>query len=225
MARRPIPVETDTLLALAGRAQGMRVVREEGQAILWSAANTGGEMTVELALPDGADIAGFEAGARFLDLRDGLAPDKLTAETRATKLASAAQPEASLNWSTTLDGQYAPLWRYEPEPQWRDGERIGGILRWPEVDRRVMNLPPGTRKIYVRYAVKGMGLDSPRLALYSKGTGQRSNLEITHQWLEAGSMRQHVERIADPAAARSYTVTAGSGMTDHALILACIPVE
>jgi hypothetical protein len=226
LRRRPVPVQSGDLLAFVGWAQGMKVVREEGQTILWPAGSGKARITLELTSPDGADLAGFEAGARFLDLRDGLAPDKLTAETRPTKLAAGSAPEATLAWSTELDGDYRLLWRYRTEPVWRDGERVAQVLRWPEVDRRVLDLPPGTKKVYVRYAVKEMGLDSPRIALLAKGTRQPSNLEVTHEWFEDGRRHQHVERIANPSARHSYTVHArGTAVTNHAIILACTAVE
>ncbi len=89
----------------------MRCVSEDGQDILWPAEGRTGEVLFCLAGPKAGVLAGFDVGARFLDLRDGLAPDKLTAETRRTKLgAGATVPDsarrASIEWSISPSGPF-----------------------------------------------------------------------------------------------------------------------
>jgi hypothetical protein len=167
-----------------------------------------------------------------LDLRDGLAPDKLTAEIRRTSFPPASrttsrEPRAALSWSISPEGPFTPVWEYDGNPVWKDGKPVGRLLRWPEVDHSIRNLPSGTGRVYIRYSVSEMGLDSLRLAAISREKTSPSALEITHQWIGDGLMREHVERVEDPRLAHSYGVDTGNaaGLRNHAIIFHCPPVS
>jgi hypothetical protein len=138
---------------------------------------------------------------RFLDLREGLAPDKFTAEVRKVT-----------RW-----------WSYDPKLQWRDGETIDRTLRWPEVDREVRNLPKGTRRVYLRYRMQGLAVDSLRLAVVRTGLRSASPLQVTHVWKKNGKQRQQVERIPAGEPRRSYRIVipAAVQIQNEALILEC----
>jgi hypothetical protein len=229
--RRALPVKLGRLSQYAFHEAGVKYVTEEGQEMLWPEDGRSAEVIFELTAPDGSALSGFDAGARFLDLRDGLAPDKLTAETRKSSLGErpAGQgdvAEASLAWSSSREGKYQVVWQYDPRPHWRDGNPVGRLLRWPEVDRRVSDLPGATRKVYVRYRFRGMGMDSIRLATLVPHTpGKREKLDIIHLWESDGQTREHRERIARPDQAYEYTVDTGPAhkLANTALILSCPP--
>jgi hypothetical protein len=224
MRRHAIPVRVDKVQAYAYKAANFRYVDENSQGFLMPVEGRTAELVLELASPDRSPLEGFDAGGHFLDIRDGLAPDKLTAEVRKTSIRSTSGssiPAASLSWATSPEGPYTELWHYE-EPNWLDGEVIHRTLRWPEVDRRVKSLPRGTRKVYIRYRLQGMALDDIRLATLSPGISS-GRLEIVHLWNENGHPKRHVEQIANPGAAHSYVVSAGEigKISNAAVILSC----
>jgi len=183
-------------------------VHTDGQSYLTNTADVPGEAVFELKAPDSGDISGFDAGARFLDLRDGLAPDKFTAEVRkVTPWPLAGEPQtASLSWSLSIDGPYRTLWTYDTQLKWKDGETIDRTLRWPEIDRQIRNLPKGTRRVYVRYSMQGLAIDSLRLAVVRQGLRSRNPLQVTHVWSENGKRRERVERVAPGEAGKSYRI-------------------
>jgi hypothetical protein len=203
----------------------VRCVLEKGQGILWPNGAIAAQIVYELSAPDGVPLSGFDAGARFLDLRDHLAPDKFTAETRPTVLGRkpSGDPGASMAWSLSPGTGYQILWEYNPNFVLKDGAPISQALRWPEVDRQVRSLPAGTRKIYVRYTLKEMGMDSPRLAVISPRRDTPSGLEIIHEWTVDGRAGKHVERIEDGRIGRSYVVNipAGGKVSNRAVTFYC----
>ncbi len=224
--RREIPVRTDQVERWAKRISNLRYAKENGQGFLLPESAAPGDVIFELSVPGDASLTGFDAGGRFLDLRDGIAPDKLTAEVRKTVLGphpAKDAPQASLSWSTSLDGEYRPLWRYCDNPVWLDNKPVKRLLRWPEVDRRVHSLPPGTRKVYVRYRIAGMALDNLRLAVLSDAAVHNSRLEITHIWLENGQEKRHIEQVADTSSMHTYIVRTGEGTTikNRAVVFQC----
>jgi hypothetical protein len=228
--RNAVPVHIDRVTMEAVRPSSVRCVIENGQGILWPEGDNAAEIIYELAAPDRTPLSGFDAGARFLDLREKLAPDKLTAEVRTTSLGSPlpgnpAGSEASIAWCTSISGKFSILWEYNPVVQAKDGNPVEQVLRWPEVDRTIRSLPAGTRKVYIRYRLKRMGMDSPRLAVISSLPDVAGSLQITHQWSANGQSGEHVERIPDARRERSYRIDIphGDKITNHAVIFYCPP--
>ncbi len=225
---RPIPLRLDMINRAATRTSNVRYIAEEGQGRLAPSGPRSAELIVELSVPEGARFSGFEAGGRFLDVREGVAPDKSAPQIRLLKeRAMSARAAATLAWSTAPDGEYKTLWTYEEEPKWRDGDRVQRLLRWPEVDVKVDALPAGARKVYVRYRFEAMSLDNPRLAVRFRAPLHQSALEITHLWREDGQARRHVERIDDPTAERRYFAETGNthSVTNESVILYCPPAR
>jgi hypothetical protein len=168
-------------------------------------------------------FAAIEAGARFLDLRAGLAPDKFTAEARPIAApAASADAAASIAWSATAGGPFATLWEYEPRLEWRDGIAVERVLRWPEVDRRV-TFPRTVPQVWVRYRFRGMAMDSARLAAETPAAESRSVLNITHQWTENGRPRAFTRRVRPGARYVPYVVETrrGARIGNRAIVLEC----
>ncbi len=213
---------------IAYKSKNVRTVSESGQTFLWPAGEMPAELVFELQSPDGKGLTGFEAGARFLDLRGGLAPDKLTAEVRHTRFPAASRashriPKASLSWSANPEGPYTDLWEYRNDMKWLDGQPVLQQLCWPEVDRSVRDLPSSLRKVYLRYSFSDMGLDSPRWNVISPAPAGSSPLEITHQWNADGRLREQVERIDHSETKHSYSfnVEKAADLRNHAIIFYC----
>ncbi|HUJ21071.1 MAG TPA: hypothetical protein VLX58_06075 [Bryobacteraceae bacterium] len=224
----PVAVEADHIEQYAQSTSNVRYVAEQSQGFLAARDGSPAEIVLAVTAPGGAPINGFDAGGRFLDIRNGEAPDKLTAEVRRT----AYQPEvpetkrrASLEWSLAPEGPYTELWQYNADLQWKDGVPIDRTLRWPEVFREVRGLPAGTARVYVRYWLQGIALDSVRLAAISPGERRSPFLEITHLWHESGAARSHVERISEPRREHRYSVrtSASAPITNDAVIFDCPP--
>ncbi len=222
--RRTIPVRLEQIDRVAMRRSDVRRVSEDGQDILWPSEGRTGEVLFCLAGSEAGALAGFDAGARFLDIRNGLAPDKLTAETRSTKLGAAVPDSArraAIAWSTSPTGPFATLWEYRAALPRRDGQDVQQVLRWPEVDRTVSTIPAGIDKLYVRYTLANMGMDSVRLAARLRARPGPGALEITHVWRSGGVRREHTERLHR---ASDYRVRIDAGdVVNHALILYCPP--
>ncbi|HEY3130515.1 MAG TPA: hypothetical protein VGL91_13725 [Acidobacteriota bacterium] len=222
--RRSIPVMLDRVAQFALRIVNARYVAEQGQGLLLPVGGQRAEVVFELSAPDGSEISGFDASCRFLDIRDGLAPDKFTAEVRKTELKLEAPISGSVAWSLSPTGGYKTLWQYEPNLHWKDGEAIDRTLRWPEVGRQVRALPAGTKRAYVRYQLEGMALDNLSLAVLSPAErSSSSGLEITHVWTTGGQQKSHVERIQKPWMENSYIVDTGpiDMLSNQAVIFYC----
>ncbi|MEO7142559.1 MAG: hypothetical protein ABI165_03565 [Bryobacteraceae bacterium] len=224
--RTELPVNVQRAAEAAGRQTNLAYVANDGQGYTINRSPQAGEMVLPLAAPDGAEIGGFDVGGRFLDLRDGLAPDKFTAEVRHVApwpATDAAAPMADLSWSTKPEGPYRTLWTYDPKLNWPDGQPIDRTLRWPEVDHRVNEIPTGTRRVYIRYRIRGMALDKIRLAVSERARRSSSPLEITHAWIENGAHRKYVERAGASQTRLSYAVDipANATVSNEALILEC----
>jgi hypothetical protein len=227
--RWPVPVVVSRMEQFADRAENLRYVSEQAQGFLAAPNAAPAEVTFKLAAPDSVPISGFDAGGRFLDIRNREAPDKFTAEVRQTAYESPVPPasrSATLAWSVAPDGPYTELWRYTPDLKWKDGIPIDRTLLWPEVFRTVRSLPAGTRQVYVRYRLSGVALDSLRLAVVAPSDQRSPLLEITHLWHEGAAARSHVERIPEPWRERPYKVqTGGGGITNDAVIFYCPPPQ
>jgi hypothetical protein len=227
--RSPVPIEMERIEQFA-RVVNARYVAEQAQGFLAPQDSQPAEIVFELAAPGGGVLSGFDAGGRFLDIRRGEAPDKLTAEVRRTAYEAGVPPDkrsASIAWSLTAGGPYTELWRYDPDLKWKDGVAIDRTLRWPEVFREVRGLPGGAQRVYVRYRLHGMALDSLRLASISPEEQKSPVLEVTHLWHEGSSARSHVERIAEPWRERQYSLRTGATahITNDAVVLYCPPVN
>lgn len=226
--RWPVAVALEGIERFAHRADNVRYVAESSQGFLAARRREPGDIIFELRAPHGEAISGFDAGGRFLDIRNGEAPDKFTAEVRKTAYAPEVPPDdrrASLAWSLDSKGPFTELWRYDPDLKWKDGTPIDRTLRWPEVFRQVRALPDGTVHLYVRFRLEGMALDSIRLAAISPAPARSPVIEITHLWHEGAAARSHVESISEPWRERRYFVDTGtaSPITNDALIFYCPP--
>jgi len=215
--RTPIPIRAGKVEAFASKTTNITYAGDAAQGYIINKSPQPAELIFEVAAPQ---LAGVDVGGRFLDLRDGLAPDKFTAEVRkvdAWPSKDAAPPAASIAWSLNAKGPYRTLWTHDPKLTKK-------TLRWPEVDRAIRGLPAGTQRIYVRYRIRGMAMDDFRLAAISPANPQTSTLRITHRWRENGEAREHIESLTGP---RSYTVetAAGTTITNEALIMECPPKQ
>ena len=223
--RLGIPVRLREIAQFAQHAENVQYVEEQAQGFLAPRDAKPAEVIFELDAAEGGVISGFDAGGRFLDIRSGEAPDKLTAEVRKTDYESSVPPgerTASLAWALHPVGPYSEIWRYDPHLKWRDGIPIDRTLRWPEVFREVREIAPVTRRVYVRYRLHGVALDSVRLAAIAAEHSRSPLVEVTHLWHEGGQARSHVERIAEPWREHEYTVRTGArAVTNDAAIYSC----
>jgi hypothetical protein len=223
--RTEIPVRADQFARFASIVKNAAYASGAGQGYVRNETQSAGAVAFELSNADGSEIVALDAGGRFLDLRDGLAPDKLTAEVRKVTpwpAAGAPGPKASLSWALHREGPYNLLWSYNPQPIWKDGKAMDRLLRWPEVDRHVGEIPPGTRRVWVRYEMQGIAIDDFRLAL-TKAAGTSSPLTITQEWLENGTKKSHTERIAAGVRDMRYgiDIPKGVAVAREALIIEC----
>lgn len=228
--RQPIPVALERVEQFAHRAVNIRYVEEQSQGFLAAKDAQPAEAIFELAAPGSAPISGFDAGGRFLDIRNGEAPDKFTAEVRRTQYEATVPAEhrkASLGWSDTPEGPYTELWHYDTDLKWKDGTPIDRTLRWPEIFRQVRSLPPGTHHVYVRFRLEGLALDSLRLAVISPQDRQSPLVEVTHLWHEGSASRSHVERITQPSREHHYTFRTPkeARITNDGVIFYCPPAR
>jgi hypothetical protein len=197
----------------------LHVNTERGQSLSYPEISRNGSAVY--TLEDGArDLTGFEVGVRFLDMRDGRAPNKLTAEVRDSKIRTHAGP-ASLAWSTSRNGPYRELWTYTDQPQWLDGQPISRLLRWPEVFREVRTLPPGTKRVYIRIDTGGPAFDNVRFALYRQGNPASGQIAIVQKWHEGAAAREHTEAFAAPTKGRDFSIHAGSSVRNGSIMFTC----
>ena len=228
--RVEVPVRADHLDHFAWRIHNVVYIGQDGQGYLINQEPDPGVVTFVLAAPDGCDLTAFEAGGRFLDLRDGLAPDKLTAEVRRVipwPAKDAPAPEATISWSTNPQGPFQPLWIYNPKLIWKDGQLIDRTLRWPEVDKRIDQLPAGTKKVYVRYTLSGMAADDFRLALVRSLNGSSSPVQITQLWKENGAEKSYSKRIGIGVKEQEFTISVPQSATieNEALVIEGLRIE
>ncbi len=225
--RTVMPIRADQVEKVASKSTNITHVGDRAQGYVINKSPAPAELLFEVAAADGLTLTGFDAGGRFLDLRDGLAPDKFTAEVRRVApwpAKTAPEPSASISWALRPEGPYSVLWTHDPKLTWRDGQPISRTLRWPEADRSVRDLPAGTRRIYVRYQIRNMAIDDFRLAAISPAAPSSSTLQITHLWRENGQARKHIQSIGDPRARQNYSVPASDTaiITNEAVIMECL---
>lgn len=214
--RRVVPVTAARFREYALLAKNAAYIGDSGEGYVIPKDGGTAEIVYEVAAG-----AGFDAGGRFLDLHDGIAPEKRTAETRKVAPLTDAQTEGSIAWSTSPNGPFTPLWEYAP-PEWRDGQPVDRMLRWPEVDRAVRHLPPGTKKVYVRYRARGLAIDDFRMAGLESASPASGGIRITHVWRAGGVERRHVETIERSSEGRTYTVRAGDEVENTAIVYEAI---
>jgi hypothetical protein len=197
-------------------------VSDGAQGYWVPAAEGPGEFLFRLTGPDGAPLTGFDAGARFLDLSSGLAPDKFTAEVRKVPAVPARHASASIAWSKTAQGPFQTIWEYDPVVKWRDGISFDRTLLWPEVDRHVEL--SGAAEIYVRYRIRDLALDNFRLSVEARGHGGPSAIDVTHVWRENGAVKTRTQRV--PAGSNAYRyaveIPEGAKVVNEAVIFECV---
>ena len=213
----PLVRTADPVPLSSAEMHDFEVVTQKGQEYLLPAPGKAGEVTYCLQSGDHRTIAGFDAGVRMLDLRNGLAPDKLTAEVRHTDRTGGSGP-ASIAWSTSPDGRFKELWQNPEELRWLDGKAEARLLLWPEVLRSVSDLPSGTKRIYVRLRSSGPAFDSVRMAVYAKGEPAAGSLDITQVWTERGVRKEHVQRVNAASLSQQFIVDAGADVRNTAVI-------
>ena len=227
--RDEIPLRVSDYKESASAAKNVEYMSQGGEGYLINSISKGGEVIFDVSAKDGGELSGFDAGARFLDIRQGIAPSKFTAETRkvAPWPANANGPgTASISWATERSGPWIVLWSYDPKLTWLDGQPIQQVLRWPEVDRKLRNLSKGTRHVYVRYQIQGMALDTVRLAAISPIPPTASqHLEIIHVWEENGKQREFHTNIENAEHAQQYEIPIPDGaiVDNVAVVLDCPP--
>ena len=199
----------------------LQFINEGGQSLLRPMPGKSGEVVYTLEA-NGGPLAGFDIGARFLDLRNNLAPDKLTAETRHTSIVT-EKGQAGVSWSMNIDGPFQELWQFPQRLNWRDGDSINRVLAWPEVFRQVRHLPPGTKRVYVKFVSSGPALDDIRLAIFETGKIPDGSIKITQVWREGGSRREHAEMLDGKLTESRFKITAGAAVQNEAIIMTAMP--
>ncbi len=222
---RKVPVELSRLSDFALRVDRLIYTEENSNGLVYPERWKKGSAVFMLAAPEGGELSSISAGGRFLALREKIAPEKTTAETRRTKLkGSPSDATARLEWSLKAEGPWRELWTYKAPTEWRDGHSEDRLLAWPEVDMKA-SLPPGTKTAYVRYTLDGMALDDIRLATCSPARQQGGALVITHRWSSRNSPSSFSVRLDNPGTQSGYTVTTGPGeLTNLAVEFEC-PVQ
>ncbi|HWF65774.1 MAG TPA: hypothetical protein VN670_00630, partial [Acidobacteriaceae bacterium] len=225
--RRELPVRAEKLKEYASRIENASYEDQNGQGYLINKNSEPAEVIFTLTGNNGHDLSGFDVGGRFLDLRNGIAPNKFTAEIRKVTPwpANAKDPgTASISWSTSNNGPWKTLWTYDPKLTWLDGQPIPQVLRWPEIDRSVRDLPAGTRRVYVRYSIDGLAIDHFRLATERPADSAASqHLQITQIWKENGveqKFQKDILRAGDPQQ-YEISIPQRAQVDNVALVLEC----
>lgn len=201
-------------------SDGLELVEEQGQEML-RPKDGGGETVIELSA-GGKSLLGFDAGARFIHVTGGLAPDKLTAETRRTSVRT-KPGTTSIEWALSRSGPWRTLWTYPTKPEWRDNDPIDRVLNWPEAFASVRELPQGVKSVYVRFRSTGPCLDNVRLAALTAGPTPKGRLKITHTWREQGSVRQHHELVDASTKEYSYVIWTGQDVHNESVTFESVP--
>jgi hypothetical protein len=192
----------------------LRLVTEKGQSFLMPA--TGKPGTVDYALESpGSQLTSFEVGARFLNLKNHLAPDKLTAETRPTAVTT-RDGEASVAWAVAPEGPFHTVYQTTAKPQFLDGDPIDRLLQWPEAFQKVQ-LPAGTTRVYVRILTDGPAIDSIRLAQYVTSAPPLGRLQVKQVWTEGKERREHTELIEAAEKSREFSIHAGTNVKNQSI--------
>ena len=223
IARTELPIRAADAQAFAFSSQGAAYESENGQGYLKNSAGRAGELIFALSPSLSSSLMGFDLGGRFLDLRQGLAPDKLTAEVRkvAPWPSSTQEPQrASISWAFHREGPWTTIWAYDPTVSWPDHKPVQQVLRWPEVNRAVRDLQGHPTRVFVRYRFQNLALDDIRLATIEEAPHTSTELTIVHQWTQNGQPAEHRESLAgsSPKDYR-FDVPAAGELVNRALIL------
>jgi hypothetical protein len=224
--RTELPVRPSHLNEYAAKVENASYVSQDGQGYWINDGDHAADVIFEVSAKD-RDLSGFDVGGRFLDLTGGIAPNKFTAEIRHVTPWPANRKgpgSASISWSNGSHGPWKTLWAYNPKLTWLDGQPIQQVLRWPEVDRNVRDLPAGTEHIYVRYQFSGLAIDHFRLAsIRPENPSATQHLRITQIWEENGMQREFHKDIGDANVAQAYQISIPekADVTNVAFILDC----
>ncbi|MGI4852494.1 MAG: hypothetical protein ACRYF4_00440 [Janthinobacterium lividum] len=197
--RRELPVQARSALRSALSAKNVEFHEEGGQGYLRNEDGQVGELIFALDSRGKGDLNAVDAGGRFLDLSQGLAPDKLTAETRKVKPwpTGTSQPRtATVAWSTAPTGPWTEVWSFDSRTEWPDGAVTPLKLQWPQVDRTISGISNGAAAIYVRYRLQNLALDDIRLATMTLPRTRAQALQVTHCWTENGNSMQQTNMLA-----------------------------
>ena len=190
LERREMPVHAATAVAFAKFSLHVRNESEHGQGYLRNEDGHEAELIFALDRERDGRLEAIDAGGRFLNLHSGLAPDKLTAETRKVKPwpADADAPQsASIAWATSPNGPWTTLWAFSDEKKVSaEGSQTLQTLQWPEIDRTVRGLPQGNGPLYVRYRFQNLAVDDVRLATTRTPVARPTTLTVTHCWTVDG---------------------------------------
>lgn len=204
MERRELPVHAPNATQFAASSQHVVYQDDHGQGYLRNEDGHDGELIFALDRDREGNLQEVDAGGRFLNLSGGLAPNKLTAETRPVPRWPAdpkAPLSAGISWSTNLRGPWTSVWSFEQQGLVKgDTSQPVQTLQWPEVDRKITALPQGSGPLYVRYQFRNVALDDVRLATMRSPTPKPTPLTVTHCWTTGSK-----------PAAFSRTFTGGDG--------------
>ncbi|MGA9958304.1 MAG: hypothetical protein WBQ06_08470 [Acidobacteriaceae bacterium] len=226
--RTELAVRASHLNEYAAKVENAIYVSQDGQGYWVNEGDHAADVIFEVSAND-HELSGFDVGGRFLDLTGGIAPNKFTAEIRHVTPWPANRKgpgSASISWSTSSDGPWKTLWTYDSKVTWLDGQPIKQVLRWPEVDRSVRNLPVGTQHIYIRYQFDGLAIDHFRLAsIRPENPSATQHLRITQIWEENGMQREFHKDIPNANLAQSYQISIPkqAEVDNVAFILDCPP--
>jgi hypothetical protein len=219
LERFEMPVHAASAKLFAKAARNLTYQDDHGQGYLKNEDGKVGELLFHVSHHDGGDLQEVDAGGRFLDLRGGLAPDKLTAEVRPIapwpKNAD-AKPSASIAWSRSETGPWTTLWELPAETVWPDSIRVPQQLRWPEVDRKIA--VAGEEDVFIRYQFQNIALDDIRLATARQPLQAEGRLRITHCWAEGRDTRAFTTTI-EPSTSHSYEVKVSAEASPRPLSL------
>jgi hypothetical protein len=197
----------------------LQVGTENGQQFLYPSAGAEGYALYKLESSAGS-LTGFDVGARFLDMPDGIAPNKLTAETRQSKVQT-TKGTAAISWSLSAAGPFRELWTYPETLQWKDGHGIDRLLRWPEVFREVRSLPTGTTHVYIKISTTGPAVDNLRLTRYQTARRPAGIVEVLQAWREHGVRREHAESLAASDRRHNFGFRAGTDIENDSVTIRC----
>lgn len=222
LERHEVPVHAASATSFAKSVQHVQYQDDHGQGYLRNEEGHEGELTFAFDRANGGLLLEVDAGGRFLNLSQGLAPDKLTAETRrvpAWPAEPSAPLSASIAWATSEHGPWTTLWTMEPDATSSDVQ-AGHTLQWPEVDRKIQALPPGsTGQVFVRYRFQNIALDDIRLATMRQPKTSSTRLEVTQCWTENGRAKSASHSTSSLHDSYSISIPADSTVKPVALML------